>query len=369
MGQTRRAARLWAWLAMWLIVTALGCGNEVGRWGGAGATCVEGDPIQSCAQGFRCVNNQCRPSDQGGDMAGLPDMTPADGGDMGAQDMPPGEDMGPCGQVCPQTAPHCDTSAQECVACVQSEHCTDPVQDVCDVEGDNTCVDCLAASDCTDPTASHCDLSQRSCEACDGDPQCSHLEDTPYCEEGTCVACRPTTEAIDCKQGDDTVFSCDPATFTCTTTEVGSLPDCGGCVSDSECKAGYGCVPMEFKGQRRPGGYCLPKLSAQSTGVCPRPYVGGVVTRTTLSGVEGESHCGIVEGDTTCEAIHDRIAAKPCVLGMDSACGADGLEDGLCRTIPGEGSVCTYLCSGDDRECTKNRCVSDALNLTAKICQ
>ena len=279
-----------------------------------------------------------------------------DAGDGGGGDVEDASgEMGPCGGVCSGATPVCDLSAGVCVECVGSGDCAggvcDPITNTC-VEclgsgdcteagllecelGTNTCVGCTETGQCGDVTASKCE--NNACGACRDDGDCAHLAGTPYCEEGTCVGCRPATEGEACRQGDGTVYSCDPSTFTCTTTEVGSVPDCGACASDSECPSGYGCVGMEFQGQGLDGGYCLLRLNAAPGGVCPLPYTGGVVTRSSLNGIQGVQYCGILEQFTTCAAIRARITSQGCTLTMDDECGVVGLDDGLCRAVPGEG--------------------------------
>jgi hypothetical protein len=201
---------------------------------------------------------------------------------------------------------------------------------VCDDEG--ACVGCLADSDCTDPSAARCDMATQECVPCDAPSQCEGTGLT-LCAEGTCVECT-TEDETPC--GD---FSCDPADNTCTTTQRGTVSRCGACVADSECGlADDRCVPMEFMGEPREGGYCLKR---GATG-CVQPYNSPTPERASLSGAAPEAYCGILEDRTTCEAVLDLIASTSCATAED--CGAEGVADARCESVNMTPNKCTYDC-------------------------
>lgn len=257
----------------------------------------------------------------------------------------------------------CDADTMECVQCLGSEDCDG---ELCDTEA-RLCVECLGNADCDDPAASTCDTGV--CSPCVDNEDCAHLSGTTVCDDGECVQCTIAEEAV-CEG-----TSCDPATLTCTETEVGSVDDCGRCAADSECIGGNQsdperrCVPMEFDGEAREGGYCLRRQSQ----TCSRPYA-IVINATSLSGALQEAYCGIDEDSVTCEAVVDLLSSRACPEGEDSECGCPRDEDGncteageggLCRTVGVFENQCSYQCGAE------NRCPSDfsCANQDPDFCQ
>jgi len=197
-------------------------------------------------------------------------------------------------------------------------------------------VGCDDAADCGEASASRCDVASNECAGCLSDADCEHLVGTPVCDEAsaTCAACTPDTEATTCEMN-----SCDPATLTCTETELGSVRSCGACRSDSECRfANERCVPMRFGGADREGGYCLREADAG----CMFPYGTPTPSRGSLSGAPAEVYCGLDETRTTCEALRALLDDTACIT--DEDCGAAGLMDGRCETVNGIVNRCTYSC-------------------------
>jgi hypothetical protein len=241
-------------------------------------------------------------------------------------------DAGPCG-VCSGTTPLCDEVSGNCVECLGTGDCGGSTP-AC-VMG--SCVACDDNADCTSPTASTCDTTANTCGGCEADADCTHLSATPVCNEAsnTCVACTADTEAARCGAN-----SCNPATFACTSTPRTSVTTCGACVSDTECRnADERCVPMEFMGAARTGGYCLKQLD---TG-CAQPFTTPTPARASLSGAAAEVYCGLVETVTTCEAVLALINNDGCTT--DDDCGAPGLADGRCELVNGVANKCTYGCT------------------------
>lgn len=273
--------------------------------------------IIECEDDEHYDGTRCVPYD-----SGMPGDAP---GDAGAGDVP-------CGGC---TAPLvCDTATGECEECLGDDASS------CGVGGnacvDNTCVACDGNEDCTEVEASLC-TAGNECTGCGGDDDCTHLTATPVCDEAsnTCVACTIDTEAARCGAN-----SCDPARGMCTTTPRTSVGPCEACVADSECiVAGNRCVPMEFMGTARAGGYCL----APVAGGCTRPFGVPTPARASLSGATAEAYCGISEGVTTCEAVLDLVDDAECT--NSDACGVAGLDDGRCETVNGFAGRCTYTCS------------------------
>jgi hypothetical protein len=107
---------------------------------------------------------------------------------------------------------------------------------------------------------------------------------------------------------------------------------------------------MEFNGTPRPGGFCLPRLSAG----CPARIYRVPNVGVSLSGAPSETYCGISQEDVTCEAVRDlgdNIAE--CPSGADAECGCERNDDGDCVSTPIGGRCemvgvsenrCTYTC-------------------------
>ncbi len=286
-------------------------------------------------------------------------------------------DTGPCGQSCAEPTPMCDEHSGECVACMQDagcgadSHCdpdthecvecyqNDQCGAVCDTStntcveclgdgdctdgkvcetSDNTCVECLADSDCTDATKARCDTATNTCKPCTDSTQCAGVAGAGICDadSGQCVECTVDDESA-CNGK-----SCDPATNTCTQTDLDSVDACGQCKADSECHAGYRCIPMKFQGTDLPDGYCLKTVASG----CNQPFT-GIVDRASLSGAPADQYCGVVESKTTCKAVLDMINSVECPNGTDDECGLPGMSDGQCKTVNGLSNRCSYSCSGN----------------------
>ncbi len=255
---------------------------------------------------------------------------------------------------CAGTEKACDLDTNNCVECLSSQDCTG-TKKVCDTAAD-TCVDCLASTDCKDAKAAKCDAN--ACAKCTSNDDCTHIAGKTVCDTkaGECVQCNVTNESV-CGGK-----SCNPATKTCTNTTVGSVGSCGACVADSECSGGGSadptarCVPMQFNGTMRPGGYCLKRASK----TCSRPLTVTFSTKS-LSDAAAESYCGVDQTAVTCEAVTDMVASTSCADGLDTSCGcsrggngaclAPGVG-GLCRTVGGVPKTCSVACG------TANECIS-----------
>ena len=252
----------------------------------------------------------------------------------------------------------------QCFDCVKGDDdkaCKDASTPAC--LNDGTCVECDEDEQCADPEASMCDTQKHECVACEGDEQCAHLEETSLCSPttNTCVQCTVADESA-CGAN-----SCDPATNTCTTTPRASLNACEGCQADSECKTNFRCVPMEFQGQAREGGYCLKDSTVE--GCTVNPYRAPSPARVSLSGEEATVYCSINETLTTCEAVLDLNKDKDCTTADD--CGVPGLNDGLCETVSLSPNKCTYGCQ-NVADCnpsgTGSSCAGDAAGSAATYC-
>ena len=207
--------------------------------------------------------------------------------------------------------------------------CDDPTP-LCD-ETTSQCVECLDHSDCTDDATARCDAGV--CKPCTESSQCTN-SDSPACDAktGECVECTPDDESP-CGNK-----SCNPATKQCTDTTRKSRAACRPCLADSECHENHRCVPMEFNGEPREGGYCLKLLSAE----CERPLMVPSSPRGSLSGAAPAVYCGVAEERTTCEALADLLEDRTCSTKAD--CGVPGLDDARCETVNGGPYRCTYSC-------------------------
>ena len=110
----------------------------------------------------------------------------------------------------------------------------------------------------------------------------------------------------------------------------GSRAACETCVGDADCGGlNHRCVEMRYLNQPYPNaqtGFCL-KMAAVplSEGPppvydCQAPYVTVLADRSSLSGGQVESYCGIREDFTTCAAVRAHAEAWPCTGVGDDAC-------------------------------------------------
>lgn len=254
-------------------------------------------------------------------------------------------EAGDCG-FCPMDRPVCLDGI--CVQCTADEDtfCTNRAQ-LCDVEA-MECVNCLGDENCTALRASRCNLDTNECEPCLTNADCDGVDGLANtgnaCDDGECVECTPETESATCSGG----VSCNPATRTCTETQVGSLRVCEPCLADSECGSGgapstaHRCVPMFYPDPqtRFPDdetGFCL----KTTDGGCERPYSITLSGRSSLSGSARSDYCGINESLATCPAVRALEEDTRCDGGADEECPVSG----LCRQVGSLLNRCTYRCS------------------------
>lgn len=263
-----------------------------------------------------------------------------------------------CDPACAAPKPICDEANRTCVECLEHDDCSAGQKSKCN--NANACVECLdAATDCVNASASRCDGG--ACVKCTTNDDCDHIAGKGVCDVGTCVAC---TVADDAACG---TKSCNPATKSCTQTTKGTIATCKPCLADSECVGGNQadpdtrCVPMEFQGAPRPGGFCLRRAAK----ACSRPYTIGIAAKS-LSNAAAENYCGIDQQNVTCEAVVDLVDSRTCAGQPDTACGCirdmDGAcmaagKGGLCRDFAVVQDRCTYQCGTTDdcpigRTCT-----------------
>ncbi len=252
----------------------------------------------------------------------------------------------PCDGACQAPKPVCDEPNDTCVQCLQEPDCTAGAKKKCDLTA-KTCVECLAPVDCPSATAAKCGAG--SCVKCTSNDDCKHVAGKGVCDTGTCVQCTPADESA-CSGR-----SCNPATKSCTGTAVGTRDYCQSCIADSECFGGNKpdpdarCVPMEFNGTPRTGGFCLKRVVK----TCARPFKIPLAA-ASLSGAASETYCGIDQDNVTCEAVLDLSVATcaaddgcGCTRDAGSKCIGSG-QGGLCRTVGVDPNRCTYTCGVPD---------------------
>jgi len=267
------------------------------------------------------------------------------GGEGGGAGGTGGTGGSPCG-TCSGEEPACDEASGTCVQCTEqnTEACAGATS-LCDSER-FICVQCLRDADCADPTAPRCDTNGE-CADCQTRADCTRFDDLPECNGGgACVECTPGTELESC-DGD----SCNPATFTCTGTPVGSRATCETCVSDSDCaEPDNRCVAMEYQGSPYPDaqtGFCL----KTAEGGCERPFAITLSDRESFSGPPEEDYCGINESLATCEAVRALLQDARCDSGEDEECPQ---PSGICRQVGSLPNRCSYRCESVV-ECLEDR--------------
>lgn len=294
---------------------------------GPDSSCVQCTESGQCGPGSpRCDNNSC------GDCADSNDCTRF------------------------AASPVCGLNGS-CVECLPGEESACGDDRVCDTNG-NTCVACNVDADCTSADTAKC--VDNECVDCDADEQCQNIDEgaeLDSCLAGDCVDCRmdplspddPSHNPLENSKretGCTGNVSCNPASNTCTSTELASAGKCDPCVSDSECTAGHRCVEVFFQGVSQQG-RCV--LAAPDTGcLAERPFGVALLDRPSASSAELDNYCGISEDITTCEAV---LALQRTITGCTtedtSVCAADGAR---CETISLTPNSCTYSC-GVDSQC------------------
>jgi hypothetical protein len=330
------------------------CPPEGGAAGDSGGGTTSGSGAASGKAGTSAGGSTGGSGQAGG--AGESDAGSETGGQSGGA----GGTSSPCGGGCPSDKPICDESSDTCVECLIERDCAGPSNTQCDTTT-NTCVECLMPAHCSTAAAARCEAG--ACVECEDNDDCTHLAGKGVCDGGSCVQCTVNDETPCAGK------SCDPATNACTNTTIGSTGTCEACVADSECSGGgtadptARCLPMEFNGVPRAGGFCL-KRTAKT---CSRPFTVTFAAQS-LSGAASESYCGIDQDNVTCEAILDMVASASCGDGLDTSCGCtrDGGgaclqagQGGLCRTVGGVSKICTIPCGNSNHCIVGNTCTLD----------
>jgi hypothetical protein len=153
-------------------------------------------------------------------------------------------------------------------------------------------------------------------------------------------------ECVECTAAEDSACGPNPCTSARVCSDYGTTQDtCEPCDTDDNCgEPDHACVPMQYDGMDRPGGYCL---KGGTPPTCERPYTIALTGRTTLSGAAGLTFCGINEALATCEAVRALLGDAMCPGGTDAECPQ---PSGLCRRVGALANRCTYPC-GDPVQC------------------
>ncbi len=152
----------------------------------------------------------------------------------------------------------------------------------------------------------------------------------------------------------------------------GGQAACEICVSDGDCTdPDHRCVEMRYKSVPFPNaatGFCLKIAFPLSEGPppvydCEAPYVTVLADRSSVSGGQAQSYCGIREDFTTCAAVRAHADAWPCAGVGDDACPDGGFCDWVRTESDGWKELCTYACDhasqcqGPDGEaCSQGYC-------------
>jgi hypothetical protein len=241
-----------------------------------------------------------------------------------------------CNGECPSDKPVCEEATDTCVQCLIPADCRTGLKTRCDTAS-NSCVECLAPTDCADAKAARCDKG--TCAKCTTNDDCAHIDGKDVCDT-------KASECVECTISDESACAgnaCNPATRACTNTPVGTVGPCEPCVADSECIGGNKpepdsrCVPMEFNGSPRSGGFCLRRVAK----TCSKPFQ-TPLSAVSLSGATAESYCAIDQTTVRCEAVLDLVGGAQCTDGSDTSCGCARDQDGEC-TGTGQGGLCRMV--------------------------
>jgi hypothetical protein len=254
--------------------------------------------------------------------------------------------------VARSATPACDAPSGDCVECTASDavKCA-ASSEVCKAGG-TECVQCNVNADCKDGTKPICGTNNL-CRGCTVESDCQG--DGKVCREATgeCVACEPNKDDPSLENCQASA-SCEPGKYPCTGRKRRSIGVCGKpidpgdleiarCKTDSECIAGHRCIAADFKGQPY-GSYCLQQIGS---GTCPARF-SSRRSATSALGVQ-DFYCFPDTNFTTCEAVWS--FGQGC--SADTTCGAEGVDDALCRD-----SKCTWECNTQDDCSGSNNCLA-----------
>jgi hypothetical protein len=219
------------------------------------------------------------------------------------------------------------------------------------------CVECVADNDCEDPLKPTCGAGNLCVAGCDARTDCARFAGAPACHSsGECRQCDPGEET-NAEAGDCGAKSCDPATWSCTTTDRGALNFCQTCVADSECKTiedvgTYRCVNITWTVDGdRSGNYCVLDKATTSGGVaegaCPRQGQ-SVLSDASSANQVRSSYCSPRATITTCEAVLATSAGTACSVESPCAVGMRCVS-GFCRLRCSDGADCAddLVCNPD----------------------
>ncbi len=289
------------------------------------ASCSDDSFTSTCENTLTCASGSGGADGSGGSAGGSNTGGSSEGGESG------------CDPKCSGDEPVCDEEATDgptCVGCLVKDDCAgNPKGALCDTD-EKTCVECLEPEDCSEADASRCDAG--ACKPCEDNDDCTYVDGKGVCDDsnGECVQCLSDD---DCG-GNPCILN----THTCSAYGK-DRETCESCDTDANCAATANlCVPAFYQGVQLDVGYCLEKVRNG----CEQPYSVALTGRISLSGVEGESFCGINEDKATCEAVRNLLGGAKCPGNTDAECG----EGGLCRTVGALTLRCTYAC-GSASDC------------------
>jgi hypothetical protein len=224
---------------------------------------------------------------------------------------------------CPTlAAPRCDPATRSCGGCVSNSDCRSGAPQCRD---DGVCVACLDSEQCSDPAAARC--QNNACSACSADSDCAHLDGVERCVGGRCVECRGDSDCADPRR------------------PVCSGGRCGGCDGDSDCSRFSGAPACGDNGacvQCTENRHCQNPRAPRCEGTACAPCA-------------EQSDCSHLAGRGVCDTSRSPRECVECTRDDDGACrsasGAALVCDSLART-------CTDFSPGSAELCAP--CVSDS---------
>ena len=271
---------------------------------------------------------------------------------------------------CAGATPTCNTTTHTCRACLNNADCTgSPAGPACVTSGmkAGTCVPCKANADCTNPDAPRCDTTANQCVACLISADCPAA--TPACTSAhVCVGClsdadcsgaTPVCNGSNLCVGCLTNASCSGATPVCDT----SAQTCSACQNDyAMSNPGPGSCPTAALPACQPAGsplagQCALCSSLNNSACATLPATPICITATATCGCVKDTDCN---PDSYCNT--STVSSGTCAAGCKAG-SVNNCATGKYCNVPDGGTVGTCMSEpcNSNTDCTAALPVCDTV--------